>query len=284
MASPMSAADPAPSLALDRALAIIELLTAEPGGLPLLGIAEQLGIPRSATHRLLTSLLDHGYVRQDRDRGFYTLTSKLLSLAFTHLAVTGIVDTAQPVLERLAAETSELVRLSVVDGDRLTWVAKAQGARSGLRYDPEMGMEARLSCSATGFAWLSTMTDADALALVAQQGFGPRDMFGPNAPPTPEELLRHLEQARRKGYSVAVRTFYDWMAAIAAPVRHPVSGAVVGTVSIAGPITRLDEQRLEEMAPLLLAAAAEISSVMPGSPALAHRAGSSSAAPVRRVS
>ena len=59
----------APSLALDRALAIIELLAAEPVGLPLLGIAERLGIPRSATHRLLAALAEHGYVRQDRSEG-----------------------------------------------------------------------------------------------------------------------------------------------------------------------------------------------------------------------
>jgi IclR family transcriptional regulator, acetate operon repressor len=272
MASPTSDNEPAPSLALDRGLAMIELLAAEPGGLPLLGIAKRLGTPRSATHRLLTSLSNHGYVRQDRDRGFYFLTSKLLSLAFSHLAAAGIVDAAQPVLDRLAAETSELVRLSVVDGDRLTWVAKAQGARSGLRYDPEMGMEARLSCSAAGFALLSRMTDAQALDLVEKQRFGSRDEFGPQAPRNAEELLKHLEQARRLGYSVAIGTYYDWMSAIGAPIPHPVSGDVIGVVSVAGPSSRLTPQRLDEIGPLLLAAAAELSSLMPGSPALSHHA------------
>lgn len=274
----------APSLALDRALAIIELLAAEPVGLPLLGIAERLGIPRSATHRLLATLAEHGYVRQDRERGFYLLTSKLLSLAFLHLAAAGIVDAAQPVLERLAAETGELVRLSVVDGDRLTWVAKAQGARSGLRYDPEMGSEVRLSCSATGFAWLSCMTDKEAVALVEKQGFGTRDEFGPEAPQTRQALLKHLGQARQLGYSVAIETYYDWMAATAAPVRHPVRREAIGTVSIAGPTTRLGKDRLHAMGPLLLAAAAELSSMMPASPTLSQRAGLPRVQGVKRVS
>lgn len=40
-------------------------------------------------------------------------------------------------LDRLAEKTGELVRLSIVDEDRLTWVAKSQGPRqAGLRYDP----------------------------------------------------------------------------------------------------------------------------------------------------
>jgi len=84
----------------------------------------------------------------------------------------GIVDIAQPLLDRLAATSGELVRLSIVDGDRLTWVARAQGARRGLRYDPDMGMDATLSCTATGHAWLLTMTDEEALQRVARQGFG----------------------------------------------------------------------------------------------------------------
>jgi DNA-binding IclR family transcriptional regulator len=49
------------------------------------------------------------------------------------------------VINRLAQETEELVRLAVVDGERLTLVAKAQGARSGLLYDPDMGIDLRLS-------------------------------------------------------------------------------------------------------------------------------------------
>ena len=260
----------APSLALDRGLAILERLAAEPGGLSLVEVAATLGFPKSATHRLLTGLVEHGFVRQDRERGHYVLTTKLLSLAFSHMAGTGIVDAAQPVLDQLAQETGELARLSVVDGDRLTWVARAQGARSGLRYDPEMGQQAQLSCSAAGFAWLSCLPDADALAIVAREGFGPRTEFGPKAPETPQALLVHLRRARTRGYAVAIGTYYDWMAALAAPIRHASRGEVIGTVSIAGPSNRLTDARLAEIAALVTGAATQLSALMLGSPALLH--------------
>ena len=58
---------------LDRGLAIIELLAESADGLPLSAISEELRIPRSATHRLLTSLSGHGYVRQEEERGTYVL-------------------------------------------------------------------------------------------------------------------------------------------------------------------------------------------------------------------
>lgn len=97
-------------------------------GLQLYEVAERLGIPRSATHRLLPSLSEHGYVSQDRLQGTYQLTAKIASLAFTYLSRSGITDFAQPVLDRLATESGELVRLAVISGQELIWVAKAQGS------------------------------------------------------------------------------------------------------------------------------------------------------------
>ena len=257
---------------LDRALAIIELLAESADGLPLSAISENLRIPRSATHRLLTSLSGHGYVRQEEERGTYVLTSKIQVLAFRHLSVSGFVDAVQPVINRLAMETGELVRLAVADNGRLTWVARAQGARSGLRYDPDMGMEARLSCSATGYAWLSCMSDEAALALVEAQGLGTPDEFGPAAPQTGAEILERVALARQRGYAVAIQTFTDWMSAMAAPLVHPVSDKAIGVVSVAGPVFRLTEARLHEYAPLLLEAVEEISHLIPGSPALMNPA------------
>src|SRR5258708_1750834 len=161
---------------LERTLGILEYLAAKPDGAPMASIADAIGIPRSATHRLLAELARCGYVRQVRAQGDYVLTTKLVSLGLSYWSGTGIVDIAQPLLEQLAEPSGELVRLSVIDGDRLTWVAKAQGARRGLRYDPDMGMDARLSCTATGHAWLLTMRDDEALQRVARQGFGaPKD-------------------------------------------------------------------------------------------------------------
>ena len=254
--------------ATDRTLAVLELLAANPQGLLISAIAEMLTIPLSATHRLLAELAQRGYVRQERGYGAYQPTTKLVSLAFTYLAASGISDIAQPILDRLAAATGELVRLTVVDGDRLTWVAKAQGAHTGLRYDPETGKDAPLSCTSAGIAWLASMTDDEALARAEKQGFCPREEFGPKAPQTPKALLQHLRATRRRGYSVTVQTFTPWMSAMAAVVRHGSAGEVRGTVSIAGPSFRLTEARMDELGPQLLAAAADLSAVSVASPAL----------------
>jgi len=255
---------------LARAFAVLEHLTGFPEGLSLSAIAEALDIPRSACHRLLAELVSCGYIRQLRDHGDYALTTKLAALGLNYLGSSGVVDVAQPLIDGLAQTSEELVRLAIVDGERLTFVAKAQGARFGLRYDPDMGLDLRLSCSAGGHAWLMTMSDEQAMHLVAAQGFGSPDAFGPKAPTTFKALLGVLHDARERGFSMMSEMYAPGMSAMGAPVRRRGEPAL-GVITIAGPVVRLTEQRMKALAPSLLAAAGELAIASSASPLFASR-------------
>ena len=250
---------------LERTLGILELLSQHGEGLELASIADTLGIPRSAVHRLLTDLVRLGYVRQARGHGDYLLTTKLVSMGLTYLSNTGIVDIAQPLLNRLADVSGELVRLSVVDGERLTWVARAQGARQGLRYDPDMGTDARLSCSSSGWAWLSTLTDDAALAMVARQGLGHPDEFGPGAPTSLQEVMTAVQATRERGYSVTTDTYTPGLSAISAPVRFAGQPAF-GVLTIAGPTVRFNAERMQSLGPELVSTAQQLATLSGASP------------------
>lgn len=242
---------------LERTLGILELLAGRPEGLALAVIADRLDMPKSGCHRLLSDLVAAGWVRQTREHGDYGLTMRLAALGLAHLASSGVVDVAQPFLDRLAEATGELVRLSVWADGRLTWVAKAQGARSGLRYDPDQGQEARLSCSSSGLAVLSRLSDDEALMLVARQGFGSRDDYGPNAVAGPSDLLAALAETRARGWSLTVETFTPGMTALAAPIVG-LDCTVRGAVSIAGPCVRFTPEKIAAIAPALLDTAADL--------------------------
>lgn len=256
---------------LERTLGILELLAAHAEGMELAAIADQLDIPRSAVHRLLADLTRVGYVRQTRDHGDYVLTTKLISMGLSYLSNTGVVDLAQPLLDRLAEITGELVRLSVVDGDKLTWVARAQGARQGLRYDADDGRVARLSCSSSGLAWLSTMSDDEAMQRVVAQGLGKPSDYGPNAPVTLPAFVKCIRATRTRGYSVTAETFTAGLNAMAAPVRLKGQPAI-GVISVAGPTVRLTEERMHAFAPELLATTTQLAATS-GSSAFFSRAG-----------
>lgn len=256
--------------ALPRALRILETLAQAPEGLPLSALADELELPRSACHRLLADLARCGYVRQVREHGDYALTTKLPAIGLSFLGGAGIIDIAQPIIDRLAEVSGELVRLALVDGDRLTFVGKAQGARFGLRYDPDMGIDVRLSCSAGGHAWLMTLSEERATELVAHQGFGSPKEFGPKAPTTFKSLMKVLDEDRRRGFSVMTEMYAPGMSAMAAPVQRR-SQETVGVITIAGPLLRLTPARMMELGEPLVAAAQQLALASASSPLFARR-------------
>ncbi len=250
---------------MERTLALLERLAAAVGGVPLAQLADELDMPRSAAHRLLTDLAAHGYVRQSRERGDYVLTTKLISLGLNYLKASGVIDITQPILDRLAEASGELVRLGIVDVDHITWVALAQGARKGLRYDPDQGMEAKLSCTSSGHVWLATLPEDDALTLLARDGIGSRDEYGPNAPTSVTAVMKAVRLARKQGFALTQETYAHGLNAMSTVIVPPGKGAV-GVLAMSGPSVRLSEAKMRDWASELMAAAADIARASGASP------------------
>jgi DNA-binding IclR family transcriptional regulator len=230
-------------------------------GLQLRNIAEELDVSRSMAHRVLAELVECGYVRQEGELSPYRLTIKLASLGLAYLGHTGVTRLVQPVLDELACLAGELVRLSLVEEKRLVWVGMAQGARGGLRYDAssDPGEEVCLFCSSNGHAWLSCLTDEKALEYVSRQGWGDLAQYGPNAPKNIQEFLDCLKKARRKGYATIHDGYELGVSSMSAPLFYADDPHPIGAISIAGPSSRLTSNKLEELAPILLASAEKLS-------------------------
>lgn len=248
---------------LARALGALELLAESPLGLPLQEIADRLAMPKSGAHRLVSELAQLRYVVQDEQSLRYLLTTRLMSLGFKQLGGSGIIEVAQPVLNDLAALSGELVRLAVVDQGHLPFVAKAQGARSGLRFDPDMGGEAALYCSSTGLAWLATMPENEAVEHVVKQGFTLPEQRGERVPKTIGAVLALVEETRARGYATVSECWAPGMTSMAAVVRDPQSGRVFGIVSIAGPTVRMNGAVVQNLAPALFKATDELAAFSP---------------------
>jgi IclR family transcriptional regulator, acetate operon repressor len=248
----------------ERCLAILELLVEQPEGMGMSMIAQKLGLPVSATHRLLTVLVQKRYLRQDAVSERYIPTMLLAALGLRLVENTSLTETCQPILEGLALDVQELVRLAILEGDELIWVAKAQGARNAIRYDPISGRSATLHATAMGKAWLSTLDEDVAVTLVEQRGFG-GELVGPNAIRSATELRQQLRLTRERGFALVEQEAEPGISAIACVVRD-VSQAtrpVVGAISIGGPSFRLSRERLVSFRDPLLAAGEQLSNIWP---------------------
>lgn len=251
--------------AINRTLSALELLSRHPQGVAVQAVANGLGLAPSAAHRLLNDLRQAGYVQQSPITGTYGLNIRLAALGLSWLWRTGITDVCQPVLDDLARASGELVRLSVSYGERLVWVAYAQGATGGLRYDParEQGAEAPLAYGASGRAWAATLDPDLARQLIAKQGLLPPEGAADKVSLSMDQATQLLIRTRSAGHAEAVDCFLAGMAAIAVPLANP--DPAPGCLSIAGPVVRLTGKRRAELLPALQAAAVEIAAMLPAS-------------------
>jgi DNA-binding IclR family transcriptional regulator len=251
--------------AVDRCLSLIEALAGEPAPLELSELAGRVGLPNSAAHRILATLMARGWVIQDPVSQSYALSLRLGMLAYRHLDARAAPDVIPSVLDKLARRTREYCRLAFLEGENLVWVARAQGATGGLRYDPDMGQEIVLHATANGKAWLATLPENDALRIVCARGFGAPETAGPRCVRTVDELRRHLAETRSRGFATAIEEAEAGTAALAVPFyADPCRDApVAGTLSVAGPLIRIRPERYAELSEALLAAAAEMASFWP---------------------
>lgn len=243
----------------------METLASRPDGASLGSLAELVEVPKSAAHRLLQTLAARGYVTQDPQTQDYQLSLRFAALGFRFLDLRRLPDLAQGALDRLARDSGEYCRIAVIEGDGLVWIARAQGATQGLRYEPAMGRDVVLHATATGKAWLATMPEEEALAIVYRRGFSTPPGFGPRVLSNVDELRRHLLKTRQRGYALAVEEGEAGIVAIATTFRafDAPDAPVAGTLSIAGPLVRLDKARTATLAPRLHAAAHELTELWP---------------------
>jgi IclR family acetate operon transcriptional repressor len=252
---------------LVRALEILQMLAVDAGGLSVSTIGRETKLAKSAAHRLLSTLVEEGYVRQDPVSERYHLTLRLSALGFRYLGINGLTDVVQPILDRLAEQTGELVQFGLVGGERLSWVAWAQGSRAPLRYVPVLGREIILYTTGSGAAWLASMSDKEALRIMHAQGLtrGSTPGYGRNAVRNDSEFLDKLQKVRRDDYGFNLEEGEPGINAIAVAVCNDLNpdSPVVATIAIAGPSIRVTKAKLLEALPRLRTAAREMTEVWP---------------------
>lgn len=247
---------------VSRCAELIAFLAATPGPHRLSTIAARLDLAKSATHRVLRELCDLGWAEQDGEDGPYSLTLRFALLGHQVLQATGLPNSCQPILERLAAQTRELVRLTLATEEGLVWIGSAQGAPPGLLYQPALINPVRLHATANGKALLATLDPTTALRLARRTGFGkpgptPRSLVDEDA------LLAELTVVRRMGYAVSDEEAELGITAVAVAVRPGDGEGALGTVSVAGPALRIGPAKIPGLAAQLKMAAAALAAVWP---------------------
>ncbi|MBF4768799.1 IclR family transcriptional regulator [Nocardioides agariphilus] len=236
---------------VDRALTILELL-ARDGEAGVTEIAGGLGVHKSTAFRLLATLEAHRLVEQVGDRGRYRLGVGNLRLAGATTARLDLVTEARPVCRQLASDTGETVNITVRSETSALYLDQVAGS-SALQSHNWVGQHIPLHATSNGKVLLSELSEAELKAALREL---PR--FTDATITTRPRLREELAKVRAAGYALAIDELELGLTAAAAPIRS-AHGDIIASMSISGPTFRLDDDRLAEAVPMLVAAATEVS-------------------------
>ena len=247
-----------------RAFELLEAM-ADAGGIAGLSqLATHSGLPLPTIHRLIRTLVDLGYVRQEPSRE-YALGPRLVRLGDGASRLLG--TWATPRLVDLVESIGESANLAMLDGDQVVYAAQAPG-RHSMRMFTEVGRRAGAHCTAVGKAMLSRMPENEVLEIIRSSGMS---RYTDHTITSEDDFLREMREIARAGYAIddGEQELGVRCVAVALP-GDPVRAAI----SVSGPSTRMTDQLVAAAVPQLADTAQTLARELHLASAAARRFGS----------
>ncbi|WP_369930502.1 IclR family transcriptional regulator [Xanthomonas sp. NCPPB 2632] len=144
--------------ALDKGLDILELLARATQPLSIAEISEGVGRSRGEIFRMLQVLEERDYIARPDGEGAYSLTPRLFRLGMEQPPVRNLVETAMPVMHRLAEGIDQSCHLVVPSQEQIVVIARVDPpGETGLVV--RVGHRRPMSHSASGYVLLAWQTD-----------------------------------------------------------------------------------------------------------------------------
>ncbi len=218
---------------LDRAMALVGVLSRAPGPLSLTRLASESGLHTASTHRILGALMAHGLVEKT-GAGEYDLGVRWLEVGNRLRARLNIRQVAMPFMQQLAEATGETVNLIVRRGDEAVYVERVSGGQTMIQVVQVVGAHAPLHVTAVGKIFLAE-DGASGVMGYAERTRLPA--YTPNTLTTLDALNAELAVIRREQLAYDREEAELGVACIGAPVRD-ADGKLVAGLSISAPAER----------------------------------------------
>jgi len=227
---------------VERTLDILEALVELGSEVGLVEISQAVTLPLATVHRLLGTLIQRGYVKQNRQNRKYALGFRALQMGSDMRQRFSLRLEARPFLQRLMQRSGESANLAVLDEGEVVYIDQAQSSRI-LRMFTQIGNRLPAHSTGSGKVMLAFSPPEAVEGIVRRSGLPVRT---PHTIVDLEAFRHELERIRHQGYGIDDEEQEEGVRCIAAPVRDE-SGQVVASLSISGPVTRLDDHRVQSL-------------------------------------
>jgi DNA-binding IclR family transcriptional regulator len=229
---------------LERASLILDILGQSVQGISIKDLSDKMHLPKGTTHRLLSSLVYFGYVRQDQNTKNYFLGFKLVELGNMLLGQLDLRKEAEPFLRDLAERTRETVHLVILDGSEIVYLDKLETEphTGGLRMASRVGSRNPAHSCAVGKVLMAYLPEEALAKLVGEKGLPKRTA---NTITDFNQLKDHMAMVRKQGYAIDDEENERGIRCVGAPIFNE-AGRVVAAISVSGPAFRVTKKTVQE--------------------------------------
>ena len=239
---------------LHKVLDVIDAI-GNAGSVGIRELSKQIGFPPATTHRIIATLVERRYVKQDPETKKYALSVKFLELGSRVQEQFDLTSVARPHILKLMTESMESVNLAVQDEDEVVYIDHVRSSHSMLQLFTKVGARAPLYCTGVGKMFLSQWDKPEVNAYLARTR---RKKFTDHTLVAAKEIKEALSRIRERGYSNDDEEMEKGVQCVAALVRDH-RHKPVGAISISGAATRITTDKMTHLGIMVCDCAADIS-------------------------
>lgn len=227
---------------IDRALTLLEILSSSKEGMGLLELGEEAGLSKGTVHRLLYTLMENGYVRQQEKTGKYQLTMKMFVLGARPVEKMDVLRVARPYLEKLRDLSQEVVHLVIPDGYEILYVDKVESENT-IRMYSNIGKRGTLYGTSVGKAMLSYRSEEEIERLWPKMNVQKLTEYTITELP---DFMEELKSIRHKGFAIDREENELGVQCMGAAILD-FTNTPVAAFSISGPVQRMTKEKIASL-------------------------------------
>lgn len=199
---------------INRADQILELIGTSHEGLSHADIHNQLNLPKSSLSRLLSSLIQLGYLSQDKKSRLYRLGPRLLTLAGKYLSGMDVFQVGRDYVTQLANMTDKSATLAAPLNQEAVLIAIENVPKSILQA-PHIGDHLPMYATAAGKSILAHRSEREINQFFNEVQLKP---ITPHTITDPGVLREELSEIRNGAFAYSWQGFREHVVTVGAPV------------------------------------------------------------------
>lgn len=243
---------------VDRVFDIIETLSKYPEGVSITTLTAETKIHKSTVYRLLTTLINRGYVVKNEDNSKYRMTLRTYRIGSRAVPDFDLLALSVDYLRELCRISQEAVHLAIPDGAKIVYLFKEVSSENVIRIASQTGARNYMYYTGLGKALMSTMTLAEVEDIWNKSQI---TQYTSTTITTFSDLINDLEAIRERGYAIDNEEHESGISCIADVIRD-AENKVVAAISISTLAARMTPAFLEQNVPQLKKTACKISSIL----------------------